>query len=414
MIFTPYPHESTVINTILQIRNTDYALLRLTPTMIKKNIIDANTIFRNLLCRSGIVDYEDLDSGRDNGVEHFAKLIQKGSVENIKMKFYRVSNRRGDRRFSIEKLKRKTLNNTLNEGDLLYIAACKTQEGSPQLFLIDLSNNTPTPEEIFNAIGKDDTLTLLDILKPRLVEILHGGFYDNSKGSGLDSPKDIGDTLERLLEIDANNRNNADYKGLIEIKAKGEATTRDTLFTLRPSFEGTPIALYEPTDRYRVSAFTRYYGYASEKHPDACNLYITIGSFDAPQNNQGFYLDVDEEQEKVLLVHIENSTKTTVAYWSFNKLETALTEKHPATLWFKGEKRQKGDVIQFKYNEVEFTRSPQFMTFLSLIKRGLITYDWRGYTTKEGKYSGKNHGNAWRIKPHYRKELFGSIEKLSL
>lgn len=29
------------------------------------------------------------------------------------------------------------------------------------------------------------------------------------------------------------------------------------------------------------------------------------------------------------------------------------------------------------------------MTFLSLIKSGIITYDWRGYTSKEGKYKGK-------------------------
>ena len=34
------------------------------------------------------------------------------------------------------------------------------------------------------------------------------------------------------------------------------------------------------------------------------------------------------------------------------------------------------------------------MTFLSLIKSGIITYDWRGYTSKTGKYSGKNHGNG--------------------
>ena len=48
------------------------------------------------------------------------------------------------------------------------------------------------------------------------------------------------------------------------------------------------------------------------------------------------------------------------------------------------------------------------MTFLSLIKSGIITYDWRG------KYSGKNHGNAWRIKPNAKAELFGEIEKVEL
>lgn len=54
------------------------------------------------------------------------------------------------------------------------------------------------------------------------------------------------------------------------------------------------------------------------------------------------------------------------------------------------------------------------MTFLSLIKTGIITYDWRGYTSKSGKYTGKNHGNAWRIKPAAKSELFGELDKINL
>ena len=61
-----------------------------------------------------------------------------------------------------------------------------------------------------------------------------------------------------------------------------------SLFTLRPSFDGTEVALYEKNDRNRVSAFARLYGYFSEKHPECKSLYITIGSEAAPQNNQGF------------------------------------------------------------------------------------------------------------------------------
>ena len=71
-------------------------------------------------------------------------------------------------------------------------------------------------------------------------------------------------------------------------------------------------------------------------------------------------------------------------------------------------------MVQFKYTDIEFSRAPQFMTFLSLIKTGIITYDWRGYTSSEGKYTGKNHGNAWRIKPAARAELFGELEEIEL
>ena len=70
-------------------------------------------------------------------------------------------------------------------------------------------------------------------------------------------------------------------------------------------------------------------------------------------------------------------------------------------------------MVQFKYKEIEFSRAPQFTTFLSLIKAGKVTYDWRGYTSKSGKYTGKNHGNAWRIKPNSKTDLFGEIEKIA-
>ena len=49
MIFTSYSDESKVINLIHKYRNEDYALLRMTSTMIDKNNLDANGILRDLL-----------------------------------------------------------------------------------------------------------------------------------------------------------------------------------------------------------------------------------------------------------------------------------------------------------------------------------------------------------------------------
>jgi len=64
-----------------------------------------------------------------------------------------------------------------------------------------------------------------------------------------------------------------------------------------------------------------------------------------------------------------------------------LSQKHPSNIWVKAEHRVVGDMIQF--NEIVFSRAPQFAAFLSLIKAGKITCDWRGCTTKTGKYSAK-------------------------
>lgn len=416
MIFTPYSDESNVINMIRRYRSEEYALIRMTFTMIDKNNLDANGILRDMLENWGLVDYDLMEHGGQNGIVHDAMFIQKGKKESVKLKFYRVANARGDRRFSIETIKRRMQAQEINEDDLLYISVYVKENGKPQIYFVNLTHNVPTEGDILNAIGIDATNDLLNRIKPKLRKIVNGGFFDNSKGYGELAPKDVGDTLENLLGIKTNNRNDADYEGLIEVKAKGGKRTLDTLFTLRPHFEGTPVADFEPIDRYRVSAFARLYGYYSATHPGCSSLYVTIGSYDAPQNNQGFYLHVDDENRKVNLVWVnpKNRKKEVAAYWSFDELREQLYLKHPATLWVKAESREVDGMVQFKYNEIEFSRAPQFTTFLSLIKSGAITYDWRGYTSTEGKYTGKNHGNAWRIKPSAKVELFGEIEKLEI
>ena len=416
MIFTPYSDEANVINMIRRYRNEDYALIRMTYTMIDKNNLDANGILRDLLFNWGLVDYEQLDNGGRFGISYDALFVQNGKKELIKLKFYRVANNRGDRRFSIETIKQRMANGEINEGDLLYISIFRQTNGIPLIYLINLTHNIPSENDLLNAVGVDAITDLFYQIKPRLQEIVHGGFFNNSKGYGPNAPKDVGDTLEALLGINTNNRNNADYNGLIEIKSKGGNRTLDTLFTLRPQFDGTRVAAYEPSDRNRVSAFARIYGYDSDAHPGYNSLYITIGSMEAPQNNQGFYLLVNEETRMVNIVWQDSLTlkREIAAYWSFDALRQQLYLKHPSTLWVKAESREVNGMVQFKYNEIEFSRAPQFTTFLSLIKAGVITYDWRGYTTKEGRYVGKNHGNAWRIKPYAKSDLFGEIETVEL
>lgn len=412
MIFTPYSDEANVINMIRRFRNEEYALIRMTYTMIDKNNLDANGILRDLLFNWGLVDYEQLEHGGRFGVTYDALFVQHGKTDVIKLKFYRVSNERGDKRFSIETIKRRSEYGDINEGDLLYISIFRQAKGMPLIYVINLTHNIPRESDLLNAIGVDAITDLFYQIRPRLYEIIHGGFFNNSKGYGPIAPKDVGDTLENLLGINTNNRIDADYNGLIEVKAKGGSRTLDTLFTLRPQFEGTRVATYEPTDRKRVSAFARIYGYDSDAHPGYSSLYITIGSMEAPQNNQGFYLHVNDEGRRVNIIWRDPYTgkQEIAAYWSFYDLHQQLYTKHPATLWVKAESREINGMVQFKYHEIEFSKTPQFTTFLSLVKAGVVTYDWRGYTTKEGRYIGKNHGNAWRIKPYAKSDLFGEIK----
>lgn len=403
MLFEPYKDEMDYIDTIHKYNNKDYVIIRLTQTMLGKGIIDANVFVQDFLRKYQIMDYSSLGSGEKEKTE--VMLLIGNSSFMTTMSCYKAKGR-GDQRFWIYG---STFKKMFDVGDLLYMTI--SPDGLP--VIINVSTTFVGLQTLETIFGIDRIADSLSRLLPKVKLIAQKGFHPNSKGNGKISPKDAGDTLESLLGIKANNSQKADFEETIELKTKS-GSTLDTLFTLRPRFEGTPVASEEPKDRNRVSAFARYYGYESDRHPDKKSLYITIGSEESPQNNQGFYLEVNEDERLVEVKKSTDGTRHRACYWTFDELETELHQKHPATLWVKVESRMNGSLGEFKYIEAELTRSPQFMTFISLIKTGVITYDWRGYTSPSGKYEGKNHGNAWRVKNKQRSLLFGSSELIDL
>lgn len=404
MQFIPYDDELEVINNLHKYNSNDYTVIRLTQTMLNKSIIDANGFLRTLLLDNDLLDFRNLT----DKVYLTANLVLDNQKHRVKISFYKA-NKRGDERFWIYGLGKFIKSSQINVNDLIYI----TVNNQKELTLFNVTHSIPQNSTIIELFGQDKVEDSLNRLIPQIKAIARQGFHNNSKGAGKIAPKDAGDTLESLLGIQTNNSQEADFEGIIELKSKSSKTL-DTLFTLRPNFEGTPVAEFEPNDRSRVPAFARLYGYDSDKHLGYKSLYITIGSEENPQNNQGFYLEVNDSDNIVELRKQENKKSILTAFWTFEALEEELHKKHPATLWVKVESKMDGEVGQFKYVEAELTRSPQFMTFLSLIKSGAITYDWRGYTTPAGKYVGKNHGNAWRIKNKQRGLLFGSTEVIDL
>ncbi|HBT79693.1 MAG TPA: restriction endonuclease [Selenomonas sp.] len=422
MEFIPSFDEQKKINDIYKIYAGQYSLLRLTPTMVIKNNIDANGSLRFLVEANGLINYADMQPGGANGVTLPAVLLSCDETMPVNIKFYMVTNARGDRRFSIERIKNKVQEQVFSIDDMLYFGVHRQPNGEKQLFLLDLSRNFPSDRLLGEYFGKDaDQLAVaLEQLKPRLAAVIHGGPYKNKKGVGAIKPKDAGDTFEWVMGLETNNDRGADYHGLIEYKTK-RSETRNTLFTVRPHFDGTPVAEYEPNDRNRVSAMQRLYGYESDKHPGQKSLYVTIGDELRPANHHGFFLAVDYDAKRVNLMHKEKEggkeKSVVVAYWPMAELKDALAKKHPSTLWIVAVTVKQGsetEIAEFKFTHVSYTRTPQFSTFLSMIERGVVTYDWRGYTTPYGAYQGKNHGNAWRINPKYTSELFGVAKELEL
>lgn len=404
----PYDDELEIINSIHKYNTNTYVPIRLTQTMIDKSIIDANGFLKKFLLDFDLLDYNQLTEK----IFLEANLILEDQVVAVKVSFYKA-NARGDNRFWIYGLNNFIRSSKIQVNDLLYFSVDNKKE--KKLTICNVSRSIPSDNVIVKFFGQDKLEEKINELIPKIKAISKNGFHSNSKGKGEICPKDAGNTLEFLLGIDPNNSKEPDYEQTIELKTKTDkSNSSDTLFTLRPNFQGTPVAEYEPIDNKRVSAFTRLYGYDSEKHVGYKNLYITIGPEESPQNNQGLFLEVNDEESIVELRKVENSSSILVAFWDFKLLENKLKEKHPATLWVEAISKMDGEMGKFKYVKAELTRSPQFMTFLSLIKSGTITYDWRGYTTPEGNYKGKNHGNAFRIKNKQRELLFGSLEIISL
>lgn len=404
MLFEPYKDELEYIERIHKYNEKEYTIIRLTDTMLKKNIIDANVFVQDILYKYGVMDFSQLNNGDKKMLP--SDLYVGNDEFKTTMSCYRAKTR-GDERFWIygSDFKKNFLS-----GDLIYITV---NQKNDRVIIINISKELLTDDFLIRLFGQDRIDDALSRLVPKIKRISSLGYHPNSKGKGEIAPKDAGETLEYLLGLKTNNNPEADFEGLIELKSK-TAKTLDTLFTLRPKFEGTPVAELEPNDRNRVSAFARLYGYESDKHPGMNSLYITIGTESAPQNNQGFYLEVNEKERTVEIRKRQQNSSHKAAFWNFEDLEKELHQKHPATLWVKAESRMNGELAEFRYTEVELTRSPQFMTFISLIKLGVVTYDWRGYISKGGKYEGKNHGNAWRIKNTHRNQLFGSSQVIEL
>ena len=253
-----------------------------------------------------------------------ANLVLNDQKHKVKISFYKANNR-GDERFWIYGLKKFVKSFQVNVNDLIYI----TINNQNELTLFNVTHSMPHNSIVIELFGQDKIEESLTRLIPQIKRVAQQGYHSNSKGEGKIAPKDAGDTLESLLGIKTNNSQEADFEGIIELKSKSSKTL-DTLFTLRPNFEGTPVADFEPNDRSRVSAFARLYGYDSEKHRGFKSLYITIGSEESPQNNQGFYLEVNDRDNIVELRKHENRTSILTAFWTFEALEAELHKKAPS------------------------------------------------------------------------------------
>lgn len=389
MEFIPNEKELDLLSQIIKVYGGEYCLVRLTTTMMNKSIIDAGQDIRNLFKENNILNYSRVIPGGD---KHFlnANLIS-NRVQDIKISCYRPKTKKGDPRFWIYGLRK-----LLRSGEMIYLTVYNGQVCI--IPLVDNYYNISTIQEFFISKSNDILIECINLIKEFAnKDILSVSPYKSN-------PKDIGDTLERELNILPNTNKLADFKNAIELKAKRKgAKTKDTLFSMVPDWSQSRIQ--------SSPEMILTYGYKSKKYEGFMDLYVTVSN---KPNKQNLFLEVDYDSELLLQKHKEPSGEIiNTCVWTFGELKDRLYRKHPETLWIVGDEVKRDNKIFFRYESIEHSCSPIFSSFLLLISQGIITYDWRGRVKEDGT-SYKDKGHCFRLKPSYRHLLFGTIEEIKL
>lgn len=358
----------------------------MTPTMLKKGIIDASDNLRLLLKENRIIDYGEISKGHK--IVHYCYFIMDDLIDKRQMSFYRPTTKNGDPRFWIYGLSKK-----LKVNDLLYITIY--QNDIISIPLVELNNLEVLLKDIFGINYMDDSI--LSELIEKISKIKENGWIE-STSPFKSNPKDVGETFEKELGIQPNSLIGADYKGEIELKTKRiKGNSLDTLFSKVPDWEVSKI---------KSSAdMILTYGYKSNKpeYDGFYDLYVTVGN---TPNNQGLFNYADDEKQMIGQFYRSDNCNYDCCNWLYSSVKKSINEKHPKTVWVGADEKVIDGKIHFKYTRLELTQKPIFAQFTNLINRGIITYDWRG-RVKEDKTKYKDKGHCFRISPKNRNLLFG-------
>ena len=191
----------------------------------------------------------------------------------------------------------------------------------------------------------------------------------------------IGYTFETLLGIKENNDQIADFKG-IEIKCKGvkegdrAGTGKINLFQVGPTW------LSNSTAKERI----RIFGRAGTDGLYACHSQVTT-----TPNNLGLLLRILKANKKI---DLEKSTEP-LGFWSFEKLEKRLTEKHSRAAFINAETRPTKTKTLYSYQEFVYCERPSIERFVDLVSRNNIVFEFL-MSEKAGGII-RNHGYPWRL-----------------
>ncbi|UPT76684.1 MvaI/BcnI family restriction endonuclease [Sulfurovum sp. XGS-02] len=382
MTFTPNSNEEKYIDILDSSTHGEFVLIRMTPTMLNKSIIDASHPLRLLLKENLGIDYSTMEQGAKNGLKEEVELLVNGEIQTRSISYYRPKTKKGDPRFWISRL-----HNEVKPFDMLLLTVW---EG--RLYALPLVGDIELFATVLKKIFYVDTKTLPSAVLE--VQDMIKGLYRRGWIKTLRAgDTGVGYTFETENNIKENSSKEPDHKG-VEIKCSRLGTsTLQTLFSRTPNYSDLP--------NKRKDLVVNYGYWDSEKSRYA--LYMTIKVNE--ENSKGWKLEFDYEQERIYVV--KNGEK--VVFYEYSALQDALAQKHKRTVFIKAQsqnRKKKNDTNEeFLYESAFYCEDSSFINFIALMEEGKVSLDFAIHHSPE---TGKtrDHGFLWRISKEFIPLLF--------
>lgn len=383
MTHLPDEREQLVLDALLESFAFDYCVVRLTPTMLDKSIIDAGSALRAYLAQSGLVEFSAIRQGRDFAIEQSLPLVSKSGLSHRVFTFYRPPTKSGDPRFWISKLKSES-----EPGDLLAILF---HGGS--LVAINLSAAIETLRAGLREVlppRYDEFRNVAETLKKlheKISAVSALGWIPTKRAGDTG----IGYTFESLLGIAANSSRDPDYAGIelksSRLRAGSQQDSLTTLFSKTPNWGSVNLGLGLLQRCGRADEVTK-----------RLSLYCTTTT---KANSFALSLGIDPDARRVDLLHHSEPT----VWYDFGTLQACLLKKHGDTLFVSARTRGSGASEEFHFDHVLYCSQPSFARFIELMQKNSLVLD----LTLSEKASGstRDHGYLWRIRKSQLSSLFG-------
>ncbi len=337
--------------------NVKFTQVEITPTGLKKGILDSTVPMRTYFLENGLHNYAEQEQGQEHKALKKAVILTEGSRYDTTVSFYRPDTKKGDPRMWIYGMASYTEGN-----DIHVLFGYEETLYSINITRIDIKkcyeSTIVTPmQDVLKAINQTGNSVAEELLSR--FRSVRGQWFE----SEVRADTGIGRTVESFLGISMNGEKTPDYKG-IELKSHREKrrTNKNVLFTQTPDWDISRLK----SGREIVAE----YGYYTQNGVKTYHNTVSC----SPPNSQFLFLNVNHQEEQLELQAKRKSLED-IAVWRLLKLHQRLLTKHHETFWIEVENIIEDNKEYFRYKQIEHTKNPNVGQFDVLIEQNFITVD---------------------------------------